>query len=828
MASTRRTPWFAIISSVGACALFAAFAVALVTSHGSLGADKAYAASGCSGSVGLPGKVCVTVTPGGFVSQTTTTSLSEWTVTFSNEGTYPFSGIFTNDYKPWSGSQPIDIVGYSPSGGASCSPAGGSVTTQSGPSCSLPAGSSVTFSLQGALDQCGGGSTEDVAYIHGTFDNGGGGVSTGAGPVAATQSTTGYDPFQPPCVAAPTDTPTTAPTNTPQPTATPRPPTSTPLPTSTPNPTSTPAPTQTPTPTATPSPTPTRTPTQTPTPTHTATPTHTPTATPTGTLTPTATPTRGIVAAGRTATRAATATPTPSPTPSPTPTAPPTPTVVPPPPPPGLPHTANGFTRVTLPDGTWYIFNAGVIVASGDHDIQWSDGKLIAGKGVRFSSTSDATQPGQPSAVPTSGFDSTSITPTSGTTTFIQIQSGNTTKIYRAWIPEGEDVHAGGSLTFDWKLERTIEAAPAKGPLPRLLSDVNLPTEAFNTGGGVITTNLIITLILLALLLVGAEIFNEALRDTMVNWRMHVPVPSPVAAGFGRARGLIGTLEFDWERIIPDYQAVDRVLAPLALLIGTGLIYCLLDAEVGFNEHTITLFISLVVSQGILAVAYEGGKAFLYQRSLHARARVHLYPPCILIAVVSVLISRIAGFHPGIVVGFIAAAVIMGHDELDVAGRGKAMATMAAILLGISVTAWILAVPLKDLYDSSPSIWTAIPEATAVSTFIICLEGLFFSMIPLRFMDGWRIWMWSKLVWLALFIPTTLLFVQVLYNHSDEYMDFLTSQRSFGGIAVIVLYLLATWGTWGYLRYREEVREHREAEEEAIGHEPPAATPGGG
>lgn len=477
-----------------------------------------------------------------------------------------------------------------------------------------------------------------------------------------------------------------------------------------------------------------------------------------------------------------------------------------------------------MPDGTWYIFSSGVIVASGTDDIQWSNGKLIGGNGVTFSTASEASTAGQPADVPTTGFDATSITPSAGTTTFIQIKSGNTTKIYRAWIPEGETVTPGGSLTFDWRLERTT-VAPTQGPLPKLLSDVNLPTEAFNTGGGVITTNLIITLILLALLLVGAEIFNEALRDNLADWR--VPIPGPVSAGFGRARGLLGTIEFDWERIVPDYQAVDRVLAPVALLVGTGLIYCLLDEQAGFNQHTVTLFISLVVSQGILAVAYEGGKAFLYQRNLHATARVHLYPPCILIAIVSVIISRIAGFHPGIIVGFIAAAVIMGHDELDVAGRGKAMATMAAILLGISVAAWILAVPLHDLYTSKPNIWTAIPAATAVSTFIICLEGLFFSMIPLRFMDGWRIWKWSKLVWIALFVPTAALFVQVLYNHQDEYLDFLKSHRSFGGIAIIVIYLLATWGTWGYFRYREEAKERREAEEEAA-HEPPAATPGGG
>lgn len=477
---------------------------------------------------------------------------------------------------------------------------------------------------------------------------------------------------------------------------------------------------------------------------------------------------------------------------------------------------------MTLPNGAGYLFGSRSIVATGG-DILWNDGTLSGRNGVTFSSATNSTNPDEP-ATPTTGIDGLSIAPSGATTFFVNLKDGNETKTYRLWIPENENVTKGGNLTFDWRLDRTVQAAPVQGPLPKLLSDVHLPNEAFDTGGGVITTNLIITLVLLVLLLLGAEIFNEALRDTMVDWNLRsVPVPAVVAAGFGRARGLVSAVEFDWERFVPDYKNVDRVLAPLLLLVGTGLIYCLLDKEAGFNEHTITLFVSLVVSQGILAVAYEGGKAFLYQRSMHAPARVHLYPPCILIAIVSVIISRFAGFHPGIIVGFIAAAVIMGHEEYTVEARGKAMATMAAVLLAISVSAWLLAMPLLDLYHSSPSIWTAIPEATAVSTFIICLEGLFFSMIPLRFMDGWRIWLWSKWVWLALFVPTTLLFVQVLYNHQDEYMEFLGSHRSVWGIAIVVLYLLATWGTWGYLRYKEEAREHAESQ-----HEPPAATPGGG
>src|SRR5690606_26060351 len=129
-----------------------------------------------------------------------------------------------------------------------------------------------------------------------------------------------------------------------------------------------------------------------------------------------------------------------------------------------------------------------------------------------------------------------------------------------------------------------------------------------------------------------------------------VHVPTLLTAPVRRAGSLLSVVSFEWKSIIPDYRIVDSVLAPASLLVGTGFIYSLLDPEAGFNEKTLTLFVSLVISQGILAVGYEGGKAFLYRHSLRGEASVRLFPACILIAIVSVIISRISGLHPGIVV----------------------------------------------------------------------------------------------------------------------------------------------------------------------------------
>ena len=403
------------------------------------------------------------------------------------------------------------------------------------------------------------------------------------------------------------------------------------------------------------------------------------------------------------------------------------------------------------------------------------------------------------------GFDLTTIQPKPGTAFFVQAHTAAGDTVYRVWLPTGQSIDPAGALLLDWKVANVVQAA---GPLPAVLDNINLAGDVFAGGSGVVTTNLLATVALVILLLAGASVFNEALEETLADWSVRsIPVPPLLGSPLQRVRSSLKAIGAAWARLIPGRTWLDQALAPICLLIGTGLIYSLLDPGFGFNEATLTLFISLVISQGVLALAYEGGKAWLYRRSFGVGAGVKLFPASILIAIVSVVISRLGGLHPGIVVGFIAAAVLFEHEGYSQAQRGKASARIAAITLGISIAAWLLVIPLHDLYTSSPSLWTALPDATATSVFFVCLEGLLFSLMPLEFLDGWTIWKWNRWAWLALFVPTALLFMQILFNAEQSYVDFVTSHKSISGMLIIVAYLAATWGTWGYLKWRAQGEE---------------------
>jgi hypothetical protein len=352
-----------------------------------------------------------------------------------------------------------------------------------------------------------------------------------------------------------------------------------------------------------------------------------------------------------------------------------------------------------------------------------------------------------------------------------------------------------------------LAVRPPSQAFPDAFLEIPLAGSLVQGGAAVATTNMLLTIVLLVLLLAGGTLFNEALEENARGVGVRsVHLPGPVGSVFAGMGAAWAGVAAGWAALIPGRTWLDKAAGPGMLLIGTGLIYSLLEPGFGLNEQSFTIFVSLVISQGVLVLLYEGGKAWLYRRNLKVDAGLKLFPACIAIALVSVAISRAAGFQPGIVIGFVASAVFLNSAEFNRDDRGRALALVATAMLFVSIAAWLAAVPLHVLYKDNPSVWTALPEAIAISIFVVCLEGLLFSLIPLEFVDGWRIWKWNPFAWIALFIPAVFLFTQILFNGEEAYLDLIASQKSITGAGVLVAYIGLTFGTWAYFHWRTERR----------------------
>jgi hypothetical protein len=252
-----------------------------------------------------------------------------------------------------------------------------------------------------------------------------------------------------------------------------------------------------------------------------------------------------------------------------------------------------------------------------------------------------------------------------------------------------------------------------------------------------------------------------------------------------------------------------------ALVLGfTGIVYSVLNPGFGLNRTTLTLFVSVVLGIGVVTYVYSGLEAAMTRRLAGAAAAVRPYPAAIGIAVVSVVISRILDFRPGVMYGFIASCALLAPVEPDRRTAGRIAASPTTVILALSVVAWLLVQPLRSWYGSSGNWFAEVLEATAVVIFVGGIETLFISMIPIAGMDGAKIFGWSRLAWTAFAVLSAFLAWHVLLGREQTYFSGLRKAQDVTVLALFVVYTTLTLGIWAYFRFRRP--------SEAARREPPA------
>ena len=82
------------------------------------------------------------------------------------------------------------------------------------------------------------------------------------------------------------------------------------------------------------------------------------------------------------------------------------------------------------------------------------------------------------------------------------------------------------------------------------------------------------------------------------------------------------------------------------------------------------------------------------------------------------------------------------------------------------------------------------------------LEGLFITMIPLRFLDGATVMSWSRLAWALTFGTVTFLWWQLLLNQDRAYAAAFEQTNVQVVLAVLGVFMVTTGGLWSYFRFR--------------------------
>jgi len=327
------------------------------------------------------------------------------------------------------------------------------------------------------------------------------------------------------------------------------------------------------------------------------------------------------------------------------------------------------------------------------------------------------------------------------------------------------------------------------------ISSVLAPNEV-SKDPNVICSNAFLALFVGLTLAFTSTLFNRTLRE---NRLVVEGSAAKFFASFPRLSSLFTRHSSEGTGQRPRYQ---RVLEPLVVLALTGLIYGFLSPDFGLNARSLVLFVSLAIGIGTVTYLYDGGKALVTTSVFKLDAGVKLFAIALLIALGCVLLSRLVDFQPGFLYGFVASYTLLAPKPLDRSQSGRMILYASIALLAVSLVAWFLVIPLRELSQNSDNWWLALPEGAAVAIFVAGLQGSLFNMIPLAFMDGSKMMQWSLWVWLGVFTSAIFLFCWVILKQENSYLDVLPQKRVVTALSVLAFYSLVSVGTWGYFRRR--------------------------
>lgn len=271
--------------------------------------------------------------------------------------------------------------------------------------------------------------------------------------------------------------------------------------------------------------------------------------------------------------------------------------------------------------------------------------------------------------------------------------------------------------------------------------------------------NLFIALLLAALLALPAELINGTLRE-------NYPV---ITKWFGFTKGKASGLHHLLSEL-PSHLS-------LALFVGIGaLLYTFLDPAAGFNLSTLAELVGLIGALAVITVAHDLARNEYINRHYHKKGgRLVTFPAGIIFAIGLVIVSRVFNFEPGFIFGLMTG--IAFSDKVSEREDGAGLAIASVIVLVVAFAAWFIWIPVKANVDAThdPAFIMVVLDTLLATVWVAGVQSVVFSLIPIRFMDGQLVALWSRIAWLGIYVFALFVFVHTVLHPRENQVGSQTS-----------------------------------------------------
>jgi N-acetylneuraminic acid mutarotase len=362
---------------------------------------------------------------------------------------------------------------------------------------------------------------------------------------------------------------------------------------------------------------------------------------------------------------------------------------------------------------------------------------------------------------------------------------------------------AGGGSNDTWALAGAIPASSD-------LDSVPLPTE-ISRDPGVIGTNSVLAVIFVVLFGFTSTLFNSTLkanRNELIE--LFIPVTRRVKSTTKTTVRLLRRLatrvtaslpQPTWLRVgsFRRLRASRLWLETAAIVFVTGFLYAIRDSGFGWSVQGLQLFVAFAVAMTAVTYSYEGTQTLTSSRAYGLPARIRLLPSALAIAVFCILLSRVSGFRPGYVYGFVGGLAFLTAQRPDTARAGRLTLLGTGCLLVVSLAAWFAAEPLARSVEAGNSGLTVLLRICK-AVFLAGLQGVTFRLVPLKFMGGQALFRWNKWLWGGSFLVSGFLFWHVLLNRDGTSLQAFENTSVQVVVGIFVFWTLVTIATYLFFR----------------------------
>ena len=316
----------------------------------------------------------------------------------------------------------------------------------------------------------------------------------------------------------------------------------------------------------------------------------------------------------------------------------------------------------------------------------------------------------------------------------------------------------------------------------RLLTpgEIHLDAEHLGKGG-------LLAFLLAALLYLPITIFNKATEknhEVVDRWLAHPRAWLAAIASLIPFRG-------------------HTLLTLVAGVLASTVLFSFVEPGFPRESGSLEYLIGMLLGFAIVSTVFFGTWRFVVDwLEPHSSGRWRIYLPFILLAACLVVLSRLAHFLPGVVIGTV--AEYEPTKRLNRRTAGIRVANTYGALLLIGLIAWFAWIPVEHAasHEGASSLTLILDSALAI-IFVSSLESAAFGLIPMKFLDGNDLFVWRKGLWAAMWGASLLWFSIVILNPALSTYSHLSTTKA---IALAILFgglMFGAVATWGYFRWRD-------------------------